>query len=572
MRRNTVFIIMPAIFLLYYFLASHAPMFADDYSFFFDQHDNLLQTIWEKYFTWGGRLLGHAWMISVQHISPQLFGAISACAACLLLTGIHLLTYGREWKANATLWQCVFPFAIFWFCLPEAWEILLWRTGTIYLLAISCTCFFLAPYRFYMDSGTWLPRWMVVPFTLFAFSIPFWVEVVILPGLFLGAFMLYHRHGNTKPPAWAVAALAALALGAAFSIGAPGNFARAHAANAFQLGTFISNAVTLAYKYLYTVSVPLLVSVFAFAALWKKSRPEHAFPTVIVLAFLAASVLSAAIILGGGSASYRALSMAFVLALIAANISFGAALSRWTALKALPAICIPLLAFSTLQTCADYKQLLEAQTARTASIKTALQQGKQTVFVKEYPSVRQKNYFFLDTLRGNPVPWPVQFSQWYGLKNAYLLMDAAPGTLKNNAHQSWTGNLPLGQSLELQGVYVTPRGDGSVVSAVFQGALDSIEEIFFFTVAQDSSLIPHMARHLLSAKKLPASLASTVEKICSELFDRTRVEIGPNTKMNLNDNAAQFYAKIHPRAGTRGDITLVIRIKASGKTAYIQCF
>lgn len=572
MCKNAVFIVLLAIFLLFYFLASHAPMFADDYSFFFDNHTNLLQTIWEKYFTWGGRLLGHAWMISVQHISPQLFGFIAAGAVCLLLTGIHLLTYGREWKANTTLWQCLFPFAIFWFCLPEAWEVLLWRTGTIYLLAASCACFFLVPYRFYMDSGRWLPQWLALPFVLFAFSIPFWVEVVILPTLFLGAFMLYRRRSRNVTPAWAMAALAALALGTVFSIGAPGNFARANSANAFQLATFISNAITLTYKYFYTIFPSLLVSGFFFVIFWKKPNPAQAFPTALVLAFLASSVFSAVIIFGGGSASYRALSMAFVLALVAANISFGAALARWSALKALPALCIPLLLFATLQTCSDYQHLLTAQGARTAHVKAALQRNEDTVYVQEYPAVRQKNYFFLDTLRGNPVPWPVQFSKWFGLKNAYLLMDAAPATLKDAASQAWAGNVTIGQGLALQGVYVTPRDNGKVVSAIFQGATSTIEEIFFLTVAQDSSLIPSIAKHLLPAQQYPARLTTTVEKIASELFDRTRIEIGPNTTMDQGNNTALFYAKLHPRGGTTGNIALVIRIKAHGEAFYIRCF
>ena len=572
MRKIAVLIFLLAIFLLFYFLATHTPMFADDYSFFFDRGDNLLQTIWEKYFTWGGRLLGHAWMISVQHISPQLFGIVSACAVCLLLAGIHLLTYGQRWKDNVNLWRCAFPFAIFWFCLPEAWEVLLWRTGTLYLLAVTCTCFFLVPYRFYMDSGTWLPRWMVVPFTLFAFSIPFWVEVVILPALFLGVFMLKRWRSQNRPPFWAVAALIALALGAACSIGAPGNFARASSANAFQLGTFILNAVTLTYKYLYTVSIPVLFSALVAVLLHNKLGGPNNHPFAIVFALLVASALSSAIILGGGSASYRALSTAFVLALVAANISFDAALNRWPALWTLPALCLPVLAFSALQTCTDYEQLFAAQTSRTDQVKAALQRNEQIVYLPEYPAVRQKNFFFLDTLRGNPVPWPSQFSRWHGLKNAYLLMDANPASLIDNAKQQWTGNLPALPDINLLGVYVTPRKNGNVVSAVFQGDSNAIDEIFFFTVAQDSSLIPLLARHLLSQKQLPAMLASPVEKIASELLDRTRIAIGPNTTIAKDNNITEYYTKLHPRCGENGSLTLVIRIKSRDKTAYIQCY
>ena len=353
---------MLAIFLLYYFLASHTPMFADDYSFSFDKHDNLLQTVWEKYFTWGGRLLGHAWMLSVQHIAPPIFGIISAATTCFLLASIHLLTYGSRWKANTTLWQCVFPFAIFWFCLPEAWEILLWRTGTLYLLAISCACFFLIPYRFYMDLGVWLPGWMALPFVLFAFLVPFWVEVVVLPSLFLSVYMLYHRRDQTDTPVGAVVALLVFALGAALSLGAPGNFARASVANAFQLGTFISNAVTLTYKYFYTVSIPLLVSIFAILAFSKKYSKINSFPAAIVLAFIVASALSASIIWGGGSASYRALSMAFVLALITANISFGAAITLWPGGNFLPNL--PRLSRKSSQSFSTERALRSASTPK----------------------------------------------------------------------------------------------------------------------------------------------------------------------------------------------------------------
>lgn len=97
---------------------------------------------------------------------------------------------------------------------------------------------------------------MALPLVLFAFLVPFWVERVVLPSLFLRVYMLYHRRNQTDMPVGAVVALLFFALGAALSLGAPGNFAKASVANAFQLGTFISNAVTLAYKYFYIVSIP----------------------------------------------------------------------------------------------------------------------------------------------------------------------------------------------------------------------------------------------------------------------------------------------------------------------------
>lgn len=140
---------------------------------------------------------------------------------------------------------------------------------------------------------------MALPFVLFAFLVPFWVERVVLPSLFLRVYMLYHRRNQTDMPVGAVVALLFFALGAALSLGAPGNFAKASVANAFQLGTFISNAVTLAYKYFYIVFIPPLVSIFAILAFSKKSSKINSFPTAIVLAFIVASALSASIIWGG---------------------------------------------------------------------------------------------------------------------------------------------------------------------------------------------------------------------------------------------------------------------------------
>ena len=63
-----------------------------------------------------------------------------------------------------------------------------------------------------------------------------------------------------------------------------------------------------------------------------------------------------------------------------------------------------------------------------------------------------------------------------------------------------------------------------------------------------------------------------VEQIASELFDRTRIAIGPNTTRPQGNNATMYYAKLHPRGGTEGNIALIIRIKAAGETAYVQCF
>lgn len=97
-----------------------------------------------------------------------------------------------------------------------------------------------------------------------------------------------------------------------------------------------------------------------------------------------------------------------------------------------------------------------------------------------------KKLLFLDTLRGNPMPWPVQLSRWFVLKDAYLLMDASPATLRDNASQSWTGTMQIARTL-LEEAYVTPRGHDKVISAVFQGSADNITELFFFTVAENSS-------------------------------------------------------------------------------------
>lgn len=253
--------------------------------------------------------------------------------------------------------------------------------------------------------------------------------------------------------------------------------------------------------------------------------------------------------------------MAFVLALIAANISFGTAITLCPRLKAFPSFAYLANLFR-----------LRAAFRRTARAHSPCQsratKRRRNRICSGIPGCTTKKLLFSRYAKGQS---HAVASAIFALvrPERCLLTDASPATLRDNASQSWTG---ADCTDTTGGAYVTPRGHDKVISAVFQGSADNIDELFFFTVAENSSLVPSMAQRLLPRRQLPVKLTSPVEKIASELFDRTRVETGLNTKMALENNTTMFYEKLLPRDGAEGNIAMVIRIKTGGKTIYIQCF
>lgn len=523
------------------------------------------------YFTWGGRVLGHIWMISIESLPVYVTSCIVSFCICLLFVAIHVITYGVEWKNNFSLHKIALPATILYFFLPEAWEITVWRTCTFYTAAALVTCIFLIPYRFLLDGkNSFCGKCASCFFIAFAFLAPFWVEVVILPALWLAAVCLFLSPKKSTAGFWPLAAYIAFLLGSALTIAAPGNFARAGAAAAFDGMVLVRAAAALAYKYSYTVAVPAALFLFFALVASLGKMPGNAKRLWKAGACLViASLLSAAILLGAGVISYRALSFAFILMLIAMNMAYGTAVQGMPWLRAVPFTLIGFAAFWAGLTCIDYTHLREAERQRDMRVASLKQEGKKTVFLEEYPGVRQRNFFFLDSLRGNPLPWGSAFSKAHGLEQAYLLMDPAPETLEQSAEQEWRGSLAISPTLTLRSLLVAKRDGHKVVAASFVGKTEQIKELVFLTAAADSPVQTQLARLLLPPVSSPMVVTSLPQRLLGELLDRTVILPAPNT-LTHQDGVALYFARLHPRVGSEGPLEVRLQLKVEGATVMVQ--
>ncbi len=571
MKTRSAFIFLCITFGVFFYLGIKAPLFADDYTYAQAPIFNALGKAWEMYFTWGGRVLGHAWMIAVESLPDHVTSCIVSIFICLLFVAIHILTYGAEWKNNLSLHKLAFPAAVLFLFLPEAWETTLWRSATFYTAAGLFTCAFLIPYRFLLEGkNVFRSAIASSPFVAFAFITPFWVEIVILPALWLAAVCLFLSPKESKAGFWPLAAYIAFFLGSALTIAAPGNFARAGAAVAFDSMILIRAAASLAYKYSYTVAVPTALFLFfaLVVSLGKMSgNAKRVWKTGACL--FVASLLSAALLLGGGVISYRALSFAFILMLIAMNMAYGTAVQALPSLRAVPLILIGFAAFWAALTCIDYTRLKEAERQRDIAVASLKQEGKKTVFLEEYPGIRQRNFFFLDPLRGNPLPWGNVFSEAHGLEQAYLLMDPAPETLEQSAVQEWRGSLAISPTVTLRSLLVAKRNGHKVIAASFAGKTEQIKELVFLTAAADSPVQTQLARLLLPPVSSPMVVRSLPQRLFGELLDRTVILPAPNT-LTHQDGIALYYAKLHPRAGSEGPLEVRLQLKIAGAPVVVQ--
>ena len=571
MKIRNISIFLCGIFGVFFYLGVNAPLFADDFFYAQISGFDAFSKAWAMYFTWGGRILGHAWMIAVESLPAYVASCIVSMFICLLFVAIHILTYGAEWKNNLSLHKLAFPAAVLFLFLPEAWETTLWRSATFYTAAGLFTCAFLIPYRFLLDGKNPFRSAVAASlFVAFAFITPFWVEIVILPALWLAAVCLFLSPKKSKAGFWPLAAYIAFLLGSALTIAAPGNFARAGAAAAFDGMVLVRAAASLAYKYSYTVAVPAaLFLFFALVASLGKMPGDAKRLWKTGACLVIASLLSAAILLGAGVISYRALSFAFILMLIAMNMAYGTAVRSMPWLRAVPFTLIGFAAFWAALTCIDYTRLKEAERQRDMHVASLKQEGKKTVFLEEYPGIRQRNFFFLDSLRGNPLPWGSAFSEAHDLEQAYLLMDPVPETLERAAEQEWRGSLAITPTVTLRSLLVAKRDDHKVIAASFAGKTEQIKELVFLTAAADSPVQTQLARLLLSSVSSPMVVNSLPQRLLGELLDRTVILPAPNT-LTHQDGAALYFAKLHPRVGSEGPLEVRLQLKVEGATVMVQ--
>lgn len=537
-------------------------MFADDFVYSRIPASAAFERAWEMYFTWGGRILGHAWMVYIHSLPVVASSCIVALCLCLLFATIHLLTYGDKWKNNLSLAQLALPVTVFWFFLPEAWETTLWKTGAFYTVAAFSACVFLLPFRFMADGkNCFHGKAAAFSFIVFSFITPFWVEVIIAPTLFLAAVSLFLFPRFCNAWRWPWAACAALLIGSAATLAAPGNFARADLAASFDAAVFVRTIAALIFKYGYAVAAPAgiffcLAAAYGFIC----KAPDAKRLWTVGGALFIASLLSVALLAGGGAASYRAIGFAFILMLIAMNAAYAKTSSCLPALKALPLLMITSAVPSAALACVDYANLNTADRQRSMDVAALKQKGEKVVFLKELPSVRRGNFFFLDALRGNPLPWGEAFSAKHGLENAYLLMDESPENLVSAAVRKWEGALQITPSILLRSILVVKRNGHNVLALTATGETENIKELVFFTAAGDSPVKTRLAQYLLPSSGSPEIIRSRAQLLLGELLDRTVLVPAPNTRMEQGDETL-FYGKQHPLAGRALPMTVMLKIR-----------
>ena len=561
-----------SLFVVFFYLGIKIPAFTDDYFYRHIPLANVFTQTWEMYFVQGGRILGHAWMFFINAIPACAASCITAMFICLLCTSMHIMTYGAQWRHNLSLTQLLLPAATLYLFLPDAWEVLLWRTGMFYVIAAFFTCVFLVPYRLLMDGRNCLRNKSIAYFfVLFAFTVPFWIEIIILPALWLAAAFLFLSPKEKKTAFWPLAAYGAFLAGSVLTLAAPGNFARAGVNAAFDGAVLMRTSAALIFKYLYTVCFPTVLCIFFVIATRFGSIQIHEKKNMlkILLCFFIASIFSAVILLCSGNISYRALSFSFILVLIAMNIAYWKASQIKPLLMGVPLILTGFAIFWGILTCIDYKNLKDAEQQRDqyiASLKTA---GEKVAFLKEYPGIRQNNFSFLDSLRGNPRPYGDSFAAAYGLEHAYLLMDPAPETLEQSATQKWQGSLAISPTLTLRALLVAERESHKVVAAAFTGKTEQISDLVFLTAAADSSMQARIAQLFLPSVSFPMVVSSLPQRFLAEVLDRTFVLPAPNTRMQ-QDGTSLYYARLHPRAGRQGPLTLALSIKTRDATVMVR--
>lgn len=118
MKTRSALIFLCVTFGVFFYLGIKAPLFADDYAYAQTPIFNALGKAWEMYFTWGGRILGHIWMISIESLPVYLTASVVSVCICLLFVAIHVITYGAEWKNNLSLHKIALPVTVLYFFSP----------------------------------------------------------------------------------------------------------------------------------------------------------------------------------------------------------------------------------------------------------------------------------------------------------------------------------------------------------------------------------------------------------------------------------------------------------------------
>lgn len=565
--------ILLCVFAVYFALNYLAPLYDDDFMRpgmgFFDSW----QQAFKGYFDYGGRIAGYAWMNYCRSLPPAVLSAVIATVITATMLCMHILAVGSYWLRKGILPSVALAVSLYWFSLPDAMEVTIWKIGAVYSIGIFCTCLCLIPYRFLLDGKNCLTgRVALFFYCLLAVYTSFLLEIFPFTIAFSGLLSTFFLKKQSRPiPKWAWLTPALCAVCGVISYLSPANFMRAEQITIPLLYTLFS----FSYKFIYSICIPAVIFAIIYCMLKKFQRvslseKEHFY---ILLLFIGSIIAGLPQILGK-NISYRALSLSVVLVIIACNVLFIIFYKKNSYSALIPIVTFILFIFSAYSTTVEYAALHAAQLQRENMARLAAARGETEIFLPELPPIHAGNYFFGDTLRGNPIPAFHPFiSKYLGLQNAWLLMSGAPEQLLSPANiiQQANINTALTPRLIVKSFAVSRGSQGLVLSLRCRGDISTIDRIIFLTASESSSLLIRGIANLAGMEtRFPGP--ALYNKIV-ELMGRTTVLIRKNTLLVLPNGDALIYTLINPKTYTDGKLlAAVVRVSLrDGSIRYLHC-
>ena len=252
-----------------------------------DSFADIAQSMWSHYFTWGGRILAHTLIQFFVWIGKPCFDVANTLIfAALVLTIIFL----------ANLWQRVTRAALLWifFCVFMLVKLsavtLFWLTGAVnYMWTAFFQLIFLAPYVKALRSGKSFGN---VALMIFLGILAGWSnEAGSLVTICLTVFLIALSRARGLLRSWMTAGLAALIIGCALMMFAPGNFVRlglTHAGYHFTAEIFLEH---LTHSFATIVGVDLIALLPMFLYFLRRTHGRLMTPEILMLSFAATGLL-----------------------------------------------------------------------------------------------------------------------------------------------------------------------------------------------------------------------------------------------------------------------------------------
>lgn len=232
-------------FILTYYLNSLTPLYADDWVYTFVYGENsvkrvnslldIIESQYNHYFMWGGRLVAHTIAQLLLFIKPQYADLINTIAYMLLVYIIYSIANLSKRKVDLTL--LLFINFLLFLCIRNYTATILWITGSAnYLWTTLMILICILPYIRYLYNSR--DRGLDKTKKRTAF---FWTSIMFLVGIIAGwtnenmsialifvlvSLLIYMKRGIKYIPAWAISGLLASILGCILMISAPGNYIR----------------------------------------------------------------------------------------------------------------------------------------------------------------------------------------------------------------------------------------------------------------------------------------------------------------------------------------------------------